>query len=54
MRYANSTDRSWPADWVVVATISPITRRWSKGPVDMAVFGVTDGQVIALQWARSR
>ena len=42
------------ADQAVVAVISPIIRRRSEGPVDMVVSGVTDGQAIALEWARSR
>ena len=41
------------ADVVVVAVKSLIIRRRSKGPLGMVVFGITDGQAIALR-ARSR
>ncbi len=41
------------ADQEVVVMTPLIIRRKSKGPVDMVVFGITDGQAIALKWARS-
>ena len=41
------------ADVVVVAVKPLIIRRRSKGPLGMVVFGITDGQAIALR-ARSR
>ena len=41
------------ADQVVVPMTSLITREKRKGPVDMVVFGIADGQAIALR-ARSR
>ncbi|MHB8361186.1 MAG: hypothetical protein ACYDAO_00785 [Thermoplasmataceae archaeon] len=41
------------ADVVVVAVKPPIIKRKSKGPLGMVVFGIADGQAIALR-ARSR